>query len=105
MLPKFSVAGDTEIATVPEPLPPPTAPLPVVPTQPDVINVAANVMIANALRTKFPVEKFPARKDDFAAASRYVYASLITEAIVACTPVNALLSPGPHLVQVCTTGQ
>jgi hypothetical protein len=41
----------------------------------------------------------------FVAVSRYVFASLITEAIVACGPEDALLYPGPQLVQVFTAGQ
>jgi hypothetical protein len=104
-LPKLSVAGATEIATLPAPLPPPTAPLPVVPTQPDVIRVAANVTTANVLRSVLAVENFPERWGVFPAASRCVCTSLITEAIVACATRDALLSPGTHLGQVCTTGQ
>jgi hypothetical protein len=48
MFPKLSDAGETDIAIVPAPLPPPTAPLPVVPTQPEVMNVAANVTRVSA---------------------------------------------------------
>jgi hypothetical protein len=103
--PKLMLAGDTEIAAVPVPFPPPTAPLPVVPTQPDVIKVAANITIASELRIILPVENFPERCGVFVAVSRYVFASLITEAIVACGPEDALLYPGPQLVQVFTAGQ
>jgi hypothetical protein len=102
--PKLRLAGDTVIAELPEGLLP-VVPRPVVPTQPDVINAAANVTIANPLRTILPAEDFPALKGDFGATTRCVYASLITEAIVACAPVNALLYPGPQLVQVFTAGQ
>ena len=105
MDPKLMLAGDTEIAAVPVPFPPPTAPFPVVPTQPDVINVAANITIASELRIILPVENFTERCGVFTAVSRYVFASLITEAIVACGPEDALLYPGPQLVQVFTAGQ
>jgi hypothetical protein len=103
--PKSSAAGATVIATVPFDPPPPTAPLPVVPTQPALIRIAAKVTAANAPRTI----------DDPSALFRCVVAppvnslvvekSLITEAIVGAGARMALLARGTQLGQVCTTVQ
>jgi hypothetical protein len=66
---KSSEAGETEIATVPELLfPPPTAPLPVTPTQPEVIKIAAKVSVANAPRIIDVDENLVEPRDSLAAA-------------------------------------
>ncbi len=103
--PKSSDAGETVTATVPLPFPPPAAPLPVVPIHPEVIKIAASVRIPKALRTSADAEEWPESRDAGVATNRDVRASPITEAIVACDPVDALLAHGTQLGQVCTTGQ
>jgi hypothetical protein len=71
--PKFSDAGATVIATVPVlPFPPPTAPLPVTPTQPDVIISAAKVSTTNAPRIADVGDDFPRRIASWDAAFRFV---------------------------------
>jgi hypothetical protein len=57
------------------------------------------------LRTNADAEEWPESRDAGVATNRDVRASLITEAIVACDPVDALLAHGTQLGQVCTTGQ
>ncbi len=106
--PKLSDVGETETAIVPVAgfvPPPPAAPFPVVPTQPEVINIAASVSVPNALRITVDVERSPGISVLPVPTSRVVRASLITEAIVACATVDALLARGTQLGQVCATGQ
>ncbi len=104
--PKSSAAGETVIATVPfVPPPPPTAPLPVVPTQPALIRIAAKVTAANAPRTIDDPSEFFRCVVAPPVNSLVVEKSLITEAIVRSGARMALLARGTQLGQVCTTVQ